>query len=285
MRQTAIDAGCKGLQIGFVPTMGYLHEGHLALARRARADNDLLIMSIFVNPTQFGPGEDFERYPRDLERDSHLAVEVGVDIVFLPSTDTMYPRGPAGQRVWVEPRELASYLCGASRPGHFAGVATVVMKLLNMTQPDRAYFGQKDAQQAIIVRSMVEDLALPVEIVVLPTVREGDGLALSSRNVYLSPIERSQASVLHRSLEYAREALGSGERDSGVIEASMRRLIAEAAPLARIDYVEIADLDTLHPVQGRIERDVLVALAVYFGRTRLIDNMMVRFEGEAPGFT
>ncbi|MBV9278505.1 MAG: pantoate--beta-alanine ligase [Chloroflexi bacterium] len=268
-------ARCAGRSVGLVPTMGYLHVGHLRLAARARAENDLVVMSVFVNPTQFGPNEDFERYPRDLERDRRLAAAAGVDLLFTPDLETIYPGGPEAQAVWVEPGPLAEHLCGASRPGHFRGVATVVAKLLNLVQPDRAYFGQKDAQQAIILTRMARDLAFPVEVRVVETVREPDGLALSSRNVYLSAAERAQAIVLHRALQLARSMVEAGERDAQVLEGGMRRCIAEAAPLARIDYVTVADLQTLRPVRGALTGDALIALAVYFGPTRLIDNEVV----------
>ncbi|HLJ68976.1 MAG TPA: pantoate--beta-alanine ligase, partial [Chloroflexota bacterium] len=204
--------------VGLVPTLGYLHAGHAALMRQARAENDVVVASIFVNPTQFGPTEDFERYPRDLVRDRALAGAEGAAILFVPSVETMYPEGPENQRVWVDPGELARHLCGASRPTHFRGVATVVAKLFNMVSPDRAYFGAKDAQQAIIIRRMAGDLAFPVEVQVVPTVREPDGLALSSRNVYLSPAERAQAPALKHALDLARDRILAGERGALDIE-------------------------------------------------------------------
>jgi pantoate--beta-alanine ligase len=275
-----------GRTIGLVPTMGYLHEGHLALMHAARAENDVLVASIFVNPTQFGPSEDFDRYPRDIERDRGLAGEAAVDLLFVPDTETMYPGGPASQEVWVDPGRLDDFLCGASRPGHFRGVAGVVAKLFAMVNPDRAYFGQKDAQQAIIISRMVRDLAFPIEVRVVPTVREADGLALSSRNVYLSPEQRREAPSLHHGLENCASAIGEGERNAQVIENLLRRAIAGNAPSGRVDYATVADMDSLQPVQGQIHRDVLVAVAVYFGETRLIDNVMVRFDAEGrPSFS
>lgn len=275
-------ARCEDRSIGLVPTMGFLHAGHLRLMEQARKENDLLVLSIFVNPTQFGAHEDLDRYPRDLDRDRQLAVEAGVDYLFAPSAAAMYPDGSEGQVIWVEPGSLAAHLCGASRPGHFRGVATVVTKLFNIVQPDRAYFGQKDAQQAIIISRMVRDLAMFVDIKIIPIVREPDGLALSSRNVYLSAEARAQATVLSRALDLARRRIQDGERNSVRLVAAMHELIAESAPLARIDYIQVADLRTLQPRHGVVDGDVLVALAVYFGSTRLIDNLVVRFEdGEA----
>lgn len=282
LRRIVRETRCSSLSIGLVPTMGALHEGHLRLVDRARAENDLVVMSVFVNPTQFGPHEDFDRYPRDLEADRRFAAERGVDVLFTPDVSTMYPGGAADQAVWVEPGPLAAYLDGATRPGHFRGVATVVAKLFNLVQPDRAYFGQKDGQQAVIVARMARDLAFPIEIHVVPTVREGDGLALSSRNVYLSPAERAQATIFCRALELAREQIEAGERDPQRLEHSMREFIAGAAPLARVDFVTVADLDTLQPIRERLDRDALIALAVFFGSTRLIDNMIVRFVDGVP---
>lgn len=255
---------------GLVPTMGYLHEGHLALIRRARTENELVVVSIFVNPTQFGPAEDFSRYPRDLPRDLALCREAGVDLVFAPEPPAMYPEG---FQTYVEVVELAQGLCGASRPGHFRGVATVVAKLFHLIQPDRAYFGEKDAQQLRVIRRMVRDLNMPVEIVSVPTVREPDGLAMSSRNVYLSAEERRAATVLSRALYLARDLVAAGERDAAVIGRRMRDLL-DAEPLARVDYLAVVDDESLAPVL-RIERPTLVALAVFFGRTRLIDNMLL----------
>ena len=262
--------------IGLVATMGYLHAGHLSLVEQARSENDRVVMSIFVNPTQFGPSEDFDRYPRDLKRDRRLGRQGGVDVLFTPTIETMYPGGAESQLVWVDPGPLAAHMCGASRPGHFRGVVTVVAKLFHMVQPDRAYFGQKDGQQALIITRLARDLSFPVDVRIVPTIREPDGLALSSRNVFLSPDERAQAVVLSRSLQLAREAVRAGERDAPRLEAMTRAFITENAPLARIDYVTVADLDTLQPIDGDVVGDALVAVAVFFGSTRLIDNLMVR---------
>lgn len=274
LRERVLSARCGRRSVGLVPTMGYLHAGHRRLLERARRENDLVIASIYVNPTQFGPNEDLGRYPRDFDRDTAILEGSGTDILFRPSTATMYPGGVDAQSVWIEPGPLASHLCGPSRPGHFRGVATVVAKLFNMVQPDRAYFGQKDAQQSAIVTRMALDLALPVEVVVVETVREDDGLALSSRNAYLSAEERSQAGALFAALQLARRLVQAGERDSAEIVGEMQRLLHSCAPDGRIDYVSIVDANTFQPVE-RIERDVLVAVAVYLGKARLIDNMMV----------
>jgi len=255
---------------GFVPTMGYLHEGHLSLVRRARAENDHVAVSIFVNPTQFGPHEDYSRYPRDLERDLRLLEPLGVDLVFAPSVEEMYP---PGFQTWVIVEEVSRPLEGAARPGHFRGVATVVTKLFNIVQPDRAYFGQKDAQQAVVIRRMVQDLNIPVEIVVCPTVREPDGLAMSSRNTYLNPEERRAATVLFRALQAAKARYEQGERDAERLREAMREVI-QAEPLARLDYVSVADPETLQELD-RVEDRALLSLAVYIGKTRLIDNILL----------
>lgn len=252
--------------VGAVPTMGYLHEGHLALVRRARAENDHVVVSIFVNPTQFGPNEDFARYPRDPDRDLTLLRAEGVDVVFMPAVEEMYPEGFV---TYVNVERLTDRLEGAHRPGHFRGVTTVVTKLFHILQPHRAYFGQKDAQQLIVIRRMTRDLAFPVEIVDVPTVREPDGLAMSSRNVYLSPDERRAATVLFRALERARELWNSGIRDGDQLREAMRQVI-EAEPLARADYVSVADPETLEEL-GAIEGRALASLAVRLGSTRLID--------------
>lgn len=255
---------------GFVPTMGYLHEGHLSLVRRARAENDRVAVSIFVNPTQFGPHEDYNRYPRDLERDLRLLEPLGVDLVFAPSVEEMYP---PGFQTWVIVDEVSRPLEGAARPGHFRGVATVVTKLFNIIQPDRAYFGQKDAQQAVVIRQMVRDLNIPVEIVVCPTVREPDGLAMSSRNTYLSPEERQAATVLFRALQAAKAHYEKGERDAERLREVMREVI-RAEPLARLDYVSVAHPETLQEL-SHVEGPALLSLAVYIGKTRLIDNILL----------
>lgn len=252
--------------IGAVPTMGYLHEGHLALVRRARAENDHVVVSIFVNPTQFGPNEDYARYPRDPERDLAMLRAEGVDVVFMPSVQEMYPEGFA---TYVNVERLTERLEGAHRPGHFRGVTTVVTKLFNILQPHRAYFGQKDAQQLIVIRRMTRDLAFPIEIVDVPTVREPDGLAMSSRNVYLSADERRAATVLFRALEQARQLWDAGVRDGSRLRAAMRAVV-ESEPLARVDYVSVADPDTLEELDAAGDR-ALASLAVRLGSTRLID--------------
>ncbi len=259
-----------GYAIHFVPTMGYFHEGHLSLMRRAKADGGKVIVSIFVNPLQFGPHEDYERYPRDLERDHQLAESVGVDALFYPEVSEMYP---PGYQTEVRVKRLSQPLCGRSRPGHFEGVATVVLKLFHIVTPDRAYFGEKDFQQLRIIQQLVQDMNLPVVIVPCPIVREADGLAMSSRNVYLSPEERQSATVLYKSLCWAQEQVQAGERDAQRIRQGVYERIAQE-PLARIDYVEVVDAETLEPVE-RIERPTLVAVAVYFGKARLIDNTVL----------
>jgi pantoate--beta-alanine ligase len=262
-----------GRTIGFVPTMGYLHEGHLSLIRAAKEHCDVAVMSIFVNPLQFGPNEDYERYPRDLERDARLGEKAGVDLIFAPDVDEMYPAGNGKSLTFVEVEQVTEGLCGASRPGHFRGVATVVTKLFNIVQPDKAFFGLKDAQQVAVLQQMVYDLNLPVEIVPCPTVREVDGLAMSSRNIYLSEEERRQALVLSRSLRLAEEMVANGERDVQTIVRAVRDLISEQ-PLADIDYVELVRFRGLTPIV-KIEEPALLALAVRFGKTRLIDNTIL----------
>jgi pantoate--beta-alanine ligase len=261
----------RPVDVGLVPTMGSLHEGHLSLARRARAENGLVVMSLFVNPTQFGAGEDFDRYPRDLDRDLHLAGDVGVDAVFQPLPGEMYDPGHC---TWVDVEGFADHLCGASRPGHFRGVATVVTKLFGLCRPERAYFGQKDVQQALLIRRMATDLDLGVDVVVCPIVREPDGLAMSSRNVYLTPAERGQAPMLHRALREAEAAIAAGERDTGVVRATVLEVLAEAS-FGWVDYVEVVNADDLQPVDV-IVGEVVVAVAVRFGATRLIDNVIVK---------
>ena len=254
--------------VGFVPTMGYLHEGHLALVKRARTDNSNVIVSIYVNPTQFGPREDFGSYPRELNRDLELLREEGVDIVFVPSDDEIYPPEFSS---WVDVGKVTERLEEASRPGHFRGVATVVAKLFNIVQPSRAYFGQKDAQQVVVIKRMVADLNMGVDIVVVPTVRESDGLAMSSRNVYLSPGERQAATILFKALTLARQLSQGGEKDAGKIRPQMAALIHKE-PLAQIDYVSIADAQTLEEL-NLLDRPAVASLAVRIGKTRLIDNM------------
>ena len=254
--------------VGLVPTMGALHEGHLSLVREARKANDAVFVSIFVNPTQFGPNEDFASYPRDLDRDLELLGEEGVDFVFTPSAAEIYPES---FDTWVEVRRVTERLEGASRPGHFIGVATIVLKLLNIVQPSRAYFGRKDAQQLVVVRKLVRDLDLDVEIVPVDTVREPDGLAMSSRNAYLNADERKAAVVLWKALTLAREMWTRGTRDAEAFRSRMRELIEEEQ-LARIDYVSVADPETLQELD-RVQGKALVSLAVKIGRTRLIDNV------------
>jgi len=266
LKQLRSGWGDQHLTVSLVPTMGALHAGHLSLLGPAR-EADRLVVSIFVNPTQFGPHEDLQRYPRPLEQDLSLLKVRGVDAVFLPSASEIYPEG---YRTFVTVDELSSRLCGVSRPGHFRGVATVVLKLFNIVQPHRAVFGQKDAQQTVILRRMVRDLDLDVEIIVQPILREADGLALSSRNQYLSPEESKAANVLFRGLEFARQALTQGESRADVLLRGVRELI-ELEPLARLDYAEIVSIDDLSPMP-QITTNALLALAVFIGRTRLIDN-------------
>ena len=265
-------ARAAGKTIGVVPTMGYLHEGHLTLMRKARAEQGVVIATIFVNPLQFGPQEDYAVYPRDLKRDSAMAETTGIDVLFAPSVDEMYPAGNGRTLTFVDVEQITTKLCGASRPGHFRGVATVVAKLLNITEADVGYFGQKDAQQVTVIRRMVDDLNMNVKIVAVPIVRESDGLALSSRNQYLSPDERQAALVLSKSLVRAQELLQLGEKDSGQILAVMNDLISRD-PLARIEYISIVDPAALEPLQ-QISGPALIALAVRFGKTRLIDNLI-----------
>jgi pantoate--beta-alanine ligase len=273
MRRTVHEARQAGKTVGFVPTMGYFHRGHLSLMERARAENDLVVVSIFVNPTQFGPSEDFQEYPRDLERDLAMAEEVGVDLVFHPRVEDMYPQP---YRTYVVVEGITETLCGAFRPGHFRGVATVVTKLFHIVPAHRAYFGAKDAQQALVIRKMVEDLNFDIEVVICPTVREKDGLAMSSRNVYLQGEERRAATALYASLCAARELLEKGERRSSVILEEMRRVL-EREPLVRPEYVEIVDCIDLKPLE-RVEGEVLIALAARVGKARLIDNLMLRVD-------
>ncbi len=256
--------------VGFVPTMGFLHEGHLSLVRQARADNPSVVVSIFVNPTQFGPREDFNRYPRSTERDLTLLEKEGTDIVFMPSAAEMYPDRFDS---WVEAGKLAQRLEGASRPDHFRGVTTVVAKLFNIMQPTRAYFGQKDAQQTAVIRKMAADLNMNVEIVTLPTVREPDGLAMSSRNTYLSPEQRRAAVVLYQALSLAQKLWPQGEKNAQTIRQQMADLIRKE-PLAEIEYISIAHAKTLDELDN-VSPPALVSLAVKVGSTRLIDNVVL----------
>lgn len=257
----------EGKTIGLVPTMGYLHEGHASLMKRAREENDKVVVSIFVNPIQFGPAEDLASYPRDFDRDSEVCREMGVDLIFHPQPDEMYQKDFC---TYVDMDVLTEQLCGKSRPTHFRGVQTVVSKLFHIAAPDRAYFGEKDAQQLAVIRRMVRDLNFDIEIVGCPIVREEDGLAKSSRNTYLSKEERQAALVLSKSVKEGKHLIEAGETDAVAVKASMRAVI-ESEPLARIDYVEIVDGDSLQPIDT-ISGPVLGAVAVYIGKTRLIDN-------------
>ncbi len=258
-----------GRRIGFVPTMGFLHEGHGALIRQCAARCDETVVSIFVNPNQFGPGEDLAAYPRDLERDQNLCLDAGASVLFLPEAAEIYP---TGFQTHVEPGPLAELLCGRFRPGHFRGVATVVAKLLNLVQPDLAFFGQKDFQQTVVIRRMVRDLNLPVDVVVIPTVRDCDGLALSSRNSYLDEPARKRALCLSQGLQAAQAAFEAGERQPA------RLLELAAAPLAGVDsvqYLELVDAQTLQPLQAPLDRSAALCMAAYVGSTRLIDNVLL----------
>ncbi len=258
--------------VGLVPTMGYLHEGHLSLVRQAKAECDHVIVSIFVNPTQFGPKEDLSKYPRDLERDLELLSSLPAQeiLVWNPSAEVMYP---PGYQTWVEVEALTDPLEGAMRPGHFKGVTTVVAKLFNATQPHKAYFGQKDAQQAAVIRRMAVDLNFPLEVIICPTVREADGLAMSSRNKYLNEAERKAATVLFRALNAAKGLYENGERNGEALRRKMKEVL-EAEPLAQAQYVSCADYDTLEELDG-IKGKTLLSMAVFLGRTRLIDNFVL----------
>lgn len=265
------EARAKGLRVAFVPTMGSFHEGHLSLMRSARASGTYVVVSIFVNPTQFGAGEDLDGYPRDAARDEQLARQEGVDLLFAPDTAAVYPEG---YLTYVEVEGLSRLLCGASRPTHFRGVTTIVAKLLNMIEPDLLFLGRKDAQQAVILRRMVEDLNFPCEVIVCPTVREPDGLAMSSRNAYLSGEERRQALALSQSLGRACDLVVAGERSLSIILGAIRDELARQ-PLVKAEYVSAVDMVTLQPV-AELQGEVLVALAARVGRARLIDNAVVR---------
>jgi pantoate--beta-alanine ligase len=255
--------------VGLVPTMGFLHEGHLSLIRRAREECDHVVVSIFVNPTQFGPKEDLSKYPRDIERDIRL-IEPYTDLIWIPSAEIMYPKG---YQTWVEVEAITSLLEGAMRPGHFKGVTTIVAKLFNGVQPHKAYFGQKDAQQVAVIRQMVRDLNFPLEIVVCPTMREADGLAMSSRNVYLDPEQRKAATVLFRSLNAAKDLATGGERNAENVRRKMKEMLA-SEPLAEPQYVSCADYDSLEELDA-IQGKALLSMAVFFGKTRLIDNFVL----------
>jgi pantoate--beta-alanine ligase len=274
MQQQALAWRAEGKRIGFVPTMGYLHDGHLSLMQLIRPRCDRLVTSIFVNPMQFGPKEDLAQYPRDLQRDVRLCESVACDAVFSPSVEEMYPKN---FHTYIEVEYLTETLCGPWRPGHFRGVTTVVCKLFNIVQPQVAAFGQKDAQQVVVIERMVQDLNMPIEIVIGPTRREPDGLAMSSRNVYLSPIERRQATALYHALKLAENMIADGDRDPLKISLLMKSLIMREANSPAIEYVAIVDRETLHPVRT-IAGHVIIALAVRIGRTRLIDNFMLEVQ-------
>ncbi len=260
-----------GKSIGFVPTMGYLHEGHLSLVRAAKRDSDVVVASIFVNPTQFAPNEDLDKYPRDERGDCEKLEKEGVAAVFIPTAEEMYPEG---FQTYVEVTELTKNLCGRFRPTHFRGVATVVLKLFNIVRPDNAYFGKKDYQQFRVLERMSRDLNLDVKIIPCPIVREKDGLAMSSRNKYLTPEERKEATIIHRAIENGKEMILSGERDASKVINEMENMIRSAKTLKKIDYVSIVDMYTLEDV-SYIQDNVLIAVAAYFGIARLIDNTEV----------
>ena len=270
IRQEITKARRKNKTVGFVPTMGALHDGHLELVRRCRRENDLVVMSIFVNPLQFGPKEDFRRYPRPKKKDIFFAKNANVDIILYPSVAEMYDGRFLTE---IRVKEMTDILCGAFRPGHFDGVATVVGKLLNIVTPDRLYLGQKDAQQCAVIRQMVRDLNFPVDVRVVPTVRENDGLAMSSRNTYLTRQERRKAPVLYRALRNARGQIHNGERRAGPILRTIRTEILRYSS-GKIDYIACVDAETLKPIT-KIKGNVLIALAVWFGKARLIDNILV----------
>jgi pantoate--beta-alanine ligase len=260
----------EGRSIGFVPTMGYLHEGHMSLVKAAKKHTDVVVMSIFINPLQFGPKEDFEKYPRDLRHDEELAREAGVDVIFYPSLKDIYPEGYA---TYVTVDKLTDTLCGESRPGHFKGVATVVTKLFNIVKPNVAYFGQKDMQQALIMKKMVADLNMDMDVKIMPIMREKDGLAMSSRNMYLSETERKDAIVLYQSLKLAENMAKQGERDARKILKAMEDMIKQK-PAVKIDYIKAVDTKELRDVR-HVSGEVMIALAVFFGHTRLIDNIII----------
>lgn len=273
VRETVKGWRKEGLSVGFVPTMGFLHEGHKSLIDKAVEQNDRVVVSVFVNPMQFGPTEDLDKYPRDLAADTRLCEAAGANLIFNPEPSEMYAEGFCS---FVDMNGPTAELCGKSRPTHFRGVCTVVNKLFNIVQPDRSYFGQKDAQQLSVIRRMVKDLNIPVEVVPCPTVREADGLAKSSRNTYLNPQERQAALILSRAIKVGQHCVELGERDTHKVVEAMKALIA-TEPLARIDYVEAVDLDSIQKVD-KVEGEVLFAMAVYIGKTRLIDNFIVNIK-------
>lgn len=273
LREYLAGQRAAGKTVGLVPTMGFLHEGHLSLIREAKAENDVVVVSDFVNPTQFGPNEDFESYPRNIERDTELALSAGADVIFYPSVSEMYP--PESSTYVEVEGNITRVLCGASRPTHFRGVTTVVNKLFNIVEPNKAYFGQKDAQQVAVLTKMVKDLHMDIELIICPIVREPDGLAMSSRNTYLSAEERKQAVILNQALKKAKNAFANGEKDVEKLTGIITDKINEM-PLAVIDYVSILDFPSLKPIIT-IEKDALGAVAVKFGKTRLIDNEILGY--------
>ena len=270
MKSEALELRASGKQTGLVPTMGYFHEGHLSLMRASASDNDYTIVSLFVNPTQFGPSEDLEDYPRDFERDKQLAEEAGADIIFTPENGEMYPEG---YKTYVTVEDWSRIMCGMSRPIHFRGVTTICCKLFNICLPHRAYFGWKDAQQVLIVKKMVADLDMNLEVVPLPTVREPDGLAMSSRNVYLTPEEREDAVLLSKSLRHAKELFEGGERKAEILKSAIRNTLSSSNRI-RIDYIEIVSTRTLDSLEN-VEEGSLIAIAAYLGKARLIDNIIL----------
>jgi pantoate--beta-alanine ligase len=270
MREIVKDHRSRGEMVGLVPTMGFFHAGHISLMRAAKDENDRVVVSLFINPTQFGPKEDLEDYPRDLDRDSQMAAEAGVDYIFHPAVEDMYPQP---YLTYINLEEITETLCGACRPGHFRGVTTVVAKLFNIIPAHRAYFGLKDAQQVMVIRKMVDDLNFDIEVVTCPTVREDDGLAMSSRNTYLDPHERRAATALYRSLSVAEEMVSGGERNPAAVITRMREIL-DGEPLVEPEYVEVVDWQLLKPVE-RIQGEVLIALAARLGGTRLIDNVLL----------
>ncbi len=274
MQETGLNWRCRQERVALVPTMGYFHEGHLSLVRWARQNSERTVVSLFVNPTQFGPGEDFQDYPRDFERDSELARELGTDVLFAPDGTQMYPENHA---TWIQVPELARHLCGASRPGHFQGVCTVVGKLFTIVLPHVAVFGRKDRQQLAIVTRMARDLNMPVEVVGRPIVREEDGLALSSRNTYLDAEQRREAPWIHAGLKWARERFAAGETDAAAIKEGLREYYQRNVPSGQIDYIEVVDSREMHPVE-EAGNEALLAVAVYLGRARLIDNILLSGE-------
>ena len=274
MQKFSLNEKIKGKKISFVPTMGYLHEGHLSLMRRAREYGDILVVSIFVNPTQFGPNEDLDRYPRDFEGDTEKCKSVGVDVIFYPTNENMYDKD---FQTYVTVEKVTKNLCGLSRPIHFRGVATVVSKLFNIVLPDYAFFGEKDFQQLVVIKQMVKDLNFPVKVIGCPIVREEDGLAMSSRNAYLNEEERKQALCLYKSILRVKELFNSGERNAKKLIEEAKKIINEH-PLAEIDYVKIVDINTMEDIKGEIDKDALYALAVKIGKTRLIDNCKLLLE-------